>query len=87
MVPSPAKLAYRVAEVCDLAGVSRWVVEQAIAEGAIRTKRVGRALLLDPRDVSQVFGFAQDTNRRSGILAPGILISFTPPSRWIIAGN
>ncbi len=60
MVPSAAKLAYRVAEVCDLAGVSRWVVEQAIAGGAIRTKRVGRALLLNPRDVSQVFGFAQE---------------------------
>ena len=60
MVPSPAKLAYRVSEVCNLAGVSRWAVEQAIAGGAIRTKRVGRALLLDPRDVSQVFGFAQE---------------------------
>ena len=60
MVPSLAKLAYRVAEVCDLAGVSRWVVEQAIARGTIRTKRVGRVLLLDPHDVSQVFGFAQE---------------------------
>jgi hypothetical protein len=55
-----ARLAYRIAEVCELAGVSRWAVEGAIARREIRTKRVGGALLLDPSDVVRVFGFGSD---------------------------
>ena len=51
------RLAYRVSEVCELAGVSRWAVEQAIQQNRIRTKRAGRVLLLDPNDVCSVFGF------------------------------
>ena len=51
------RLAFRVAEICELAGVGRSVVEAAIRRGEIRTKLVGRVLLLDPNDVSKVFGF------------------------------
>ena len=51
------RLAYRVAEVCELAGVSRSAVQGAVRRGEIRTKLVGRVLLLDPNDVSRVFGF------------------------------
>jgi hypothetical protein len=54
------RLAYRIAEVCQLAGVSRWAVERAISRSEIRTKRVGRVVLLDPMDVSRVFGFSND---------------------------
>ena len=53
------RLAYRIAEVCELASVSRAAVEGAVRRGEIRSKRVGRMLLLDPNDVSRVFGFSQ----------------------------
>ena len=51
------RLAYRVAEVCELAGVPRSSVERAIRRNQIRVKRVGRMLLLEPYDVSRLFGF------------------------------
>ncbi len=51
------RLAYRVTEVCELAGVGRSVVEAAIRRGEIRSKRCGRVLLLHPNDVSRIFGF------------------------------
>ncbi len=51
------RIAYRVAEVCELAGVSRSAVEAAVRRGEIRSKRCGRVLLLDPNGVSKVFGF------------------------------
>ena len=51
------RLAYRIAEVCELAGVSRAIVEGAVRRGEIRAKLVGRVKLLDPNDVSKVFGF------------------------------
>ena len=52
-----SRLAYRIAEVCELAGVSRSAVEGAVRRGEIRSKRVGRVLLLDPSDVARIFGF------------------------------
>ncbi len=55
------RLAYRIAEVCELAGVSRWAVEHAISSGEIQTKRIGRLVLLDPNDVESVFGFGSDS--------------------------
>ncbi len=51
------RLAYRIAEVCELAGVSRAAVEGAVRRGEIRAKLVGRVKLLDPNDVSNIFGF------------------------------
>ena len=51
------RLAYRIAEVCELAGVSRASVEGAVRRGEIRAKTVGRVKLLDPNDVSRIFGF------------------------------
>ena len=51
------RLAYRIAEVCQLAGVSRAAVEGAVRRGEIRAKLVGRVKLLDPNDVSRIFGF------------------------------
>ena len=51
------RLAFRVSEVCELAGVSRWAVERAIKQNRIRTKRAGRVLLLHPNDVREQFGF------------------------------
>ena len=60
------RLAYRVAEVCKLAGVSRGAVERAIRRNQIRARRVGGVLLLSPNDVSRVFGFeGQETIKPS----------------------
>ena len=63
MAPTTDRLAFRISQVCELAGVSRSVVEQAITAGTVRTKRVGRALLLDPRDVGRVFGFESESEK------------------------
>ena len=55
------RFAYRIAEVCALAGVSRWTVLQAIERGEIATKHVGRTLLLNARDVERIFGFPSES--------------------------
>lgn len=51
------RLAYRVREAAEAAGVSRRAVERLVARGEIRSKHVGGVLLLDPKDVEQVLGF------------------------------
>ena len=54
------RLAYRITEVMELAGVSRDVVQAAINRGEIRARKRGRIVLLDPIDIETAFGFHQD---------------------------
>ena len=54
------RLAYSVGETALLSGLSRWSVMQAVERGEIRSKRIGRRLLLDPADVERLFGFAEE---------------------------
>ena len=55
-----SRLAYRVSEVMELAGVSRDIVQAAIDSGEIQARKRGRIVLLDPLDVETAFGFHQD---------------------------
>ena len=54
------RLAYRIAEVCELAGLPRSTVIREIERKGVRLKHVGRSLLLDPTDVERVFGFSNE---------------------------
>ena len=57
------RLAYRIAEVCQLAGLPRSSVIREIERKGVRRKRIGRSLLLDPTDVERVFGFSNEHKR------------------------
>ena len=55
------RLNYRVGEVCELAGCSRWKVKQKMKMGEIRWRKDGRDIYLNPDDVHRVFGFPGDS--------------------------
>jgi hypothetical protein len=50
---------YRPAEIVELTGLSRPVVDRAVVAQGVRRKRVGGAVILDARDCERVFGFAE----------------------------
>lgn len=54
------RLAYSVSQAAQLSGVSEWTVRQAVKRGEIRSKRLGRRVLLSPEDVERVFGFGDE---------------------------
>ena len=54
------RLNYRVAQVCALAGCSRWKVTKKMKTGEIRWRRDGRDIYLHPGDVERVFGFPDE---------------------------
>ena len=52
--------AYRRREVCELFGVSLRLVDRLIRDRKIRSRRIGkRVLLLDAGDVEREFGFEE----------------------------
>ena len=57
---SNGRLAYRIGEVCQLAGLPRSTVVREIERKGVRRKHIGRSLLLDPSDVERVFGFPDE---------------------------
>lgn len=52
--------ALRRIDVKRLYGVSLSTVDRRVSEGAIRSRRVGRALLLHAGDVEREFGWPED---------------------------
>ena len=59
---SNAPICLRISQVMERTGLSRAAIERAVRAGHIRSKRVGRAIVLDPDDVVRVFGFSEDQN-------------------------
>ena len=59
---SSAPICLRISQVMERTGLSRAAIERAVRSGQIKSKRVGRAVVLDPDDVVRVFGFSEDRN-------------------------
>ena len=59
---SRAPICLRISQVMERTGLSRAAIERAVRSGDIKSKTVGRAVVLDPDDVIRVFGFSEDRN-------------------------
>ena len=59
---SNASICLRISQVMERTGLSRAAIEREVRSGKIKSKRVGRAVVLDPDDVVRVFGFSEDQN-------------------------
>ncbi len=57
---SNAPICLRISQVMERTGLSRAAIERVVRSGQIKSKRVGRAVVLNPDDVVRVFGFSED---------------------------
>lgn len=64
-----------VAETAELLGVSRWLVQQAVRDGSLPSRRIGRRILI-PR--ARLLGWLQDTEP-AGAAAGEDVSTSTPP--------
>ena len=51
--PPPPRVAYSLAEIANMCGVSKRVIETQANTGKLRTKRVGRTLLVTHRELER----------------------------------
>ncbi len=59
-LPAPRwreRASLRVAEVAAITGASATEIRERITSGALRAKRVGRAVYVDPASVAALYGF------------------------------
>ncbi len=60
--------AYRRREVCELYGVSLYMIDQMTRRGRIRSRRIGeRVVLLNAKDVEREFGLGEPEIRAETI--------------------